>query len=115
MISNYFIFIFYSLAFVLGLYMTEADIFGYGWRSVYVICAIPGLVMGVLIALFLRDPRYKAYQLTDTQVKYLCLSKNRKSYCKAYLFLVMIEKVCYSYFFKFSFPVFVHIPCRIRF
>ena len=51
--------------------MTEADIFGYGWRSVYVICAIPGLVMGVLIALFLRDPRYKAYQLTDMQVKYL--------------------------------------------
>ena len=93
MISNYFTFIFYSLAFVLGLYMTEADIFGYGWRSVYVICAIPGLVMAVLIALFLRDPRYKAYQLTDTQVKYLCLSKNRKSYYKAYLFFVMIEKV----------------------
>ena len=64
--------------------MTEADIFGYGWRSVYVICAIPGLVMGVLIALFLRDPRYKAYQLTDMQVKYL-LKRN--------LFFVMIEKV----------------------
>jgi len=65
----------YSLAFVLGLYMTEADIFGYGWRSVYVICAIPGLVMGVLIALFLRDPRYKAYQLTDTQTSTSTTSK----------------------------------------
>ena len=74
--------------------MTEADIFGYGWRSVYVICAIPGLVMGVLIALFLRDPRYKAYQLTDTQVKIsMFISKNRKSYCKAYPFFETIEKV----------------------
>ena len=59
----------YSLAFVLGLYMTEADIAGYGWRSVYVICALPGIVMGIIIGLFLRDPRYQAYQLTDTQVE----------------------------------------------
>ena len=59
----------YSLAFVLGIYMTQADIFGYGWRSVYVICAIPGIAMGIIIGIFLRDPRYKAYQLAESQVK----------------------------------------------
>jgi len=69
----------YSLAFVLGLYMTEADIFGYGWRSVYVICAIPGIVMGILTALFLRDPRYKAYQLADTQTSTSSNSKKDDS------------------------------------
>jgi len=65
----------YSLAFVLGIYMTQADIFGYGWRSVYVICAIPGIVMGIIIGLFLRDPRYKAYQLAESQTPDTSTSK----------------------------------------
>jgi len=69
----------YSLAFVLGLYMTEADIAGYGWRSVYVICALPGIVMGIIIGLFLRDPRYQAYQLTDTQTSDSTGSKKEES------------------------------------
>jgi len=51
--------------------MTQADIFGYGWRSVYVICAIPGIFMGIIIGIFLRDPRYQAYQLADSQVKFV--------------------------------------------
>ena len=65
----------YSLAFVFGIYMTQADIFGYGWRSVYVICAIPGIFMGIIIGIFLRDPRYKAYQLADSQVRFVLILK----------------------------------------
>lgn len=69
----------YSLAFVLGIYMTQADILGYGWRSVYVICAIPGIFMGIIIGIFLRDPRYKAYQLADSQTSDTSTSKKDDS------------------------------------
>lgn len=48
----------YGLAFVFGIYLTEADILGYGWRSVYVGCALPSVAIGILIALLMRDPKY---------------------------------------------------------
>lgn len=58
----------YGLAFVIGIYMTELDILGHSWRSVYVICAVPGVVVGILIAFFMRDPKYNAYQPAETSV-----------------------------------------------
>ena len=58
----------YGLAFVIGIYMTELDILGHSWRSVYVICALPGVVVGILIAIFMRDPKYNAYQPAETSV-----------------------------------------------
>ncbi len=54
----------YGLAFVFGIYLTEADILGYGWRSVYVGCAIPSVLVAILIGFFMRDPRYNQYQMT---------------------------------------------------
>merc|ERR1712241_417640 len=36
--------------------VTALDILGYGWRSAYVISAIPGLLMAVLIATTVSDP-----------------------------------------------------------
>ena len=61
----------YGLAFVIGIYMTELDILGHGWRSVYVISAVPGIIIGILIGLFMRDPKYNAYQQANTSVSIL--------------------------------------------
>lgn len=62
-IFNWGIYYGYGLAYILGGPVTELDILGYGWRSAYVISAIPGIVMAVLIATTVSDPakddRYK--------------------------------------------------------
>jgi len=47
----------YGLAYVFGIYVTEADVLGYGWRSSYVIAGIPGLLLGLLLLLTVKDPR----------------------------------------------------------
>jgi len=69
----------YGLAFVIGIYMTELDILGHSWRSVYVICALPGVVVGILIAIFMRDPKYNAYQPAETSTSSPSTSKTKES------------------------------------
>lgn len=56
----------YGLAFVLGIELTKLDILGHGWRSVYVMCALPGIVIGVVIGVIVRDPKYQSYELATT-------------------------------------------------
>jgi len=46
----------YGLAFIFGIYVTEADLFGFGWRSAYVIGGAPGLIIAILL-FFIQDPR----------------------------------------------------------
>lgn len=46
----------YGLAFLLGINGTQADLFGYGWRSMYLLGALPGLLCSVLILTTLREP-----------------------------------------------------------
>ena len=46
----------YGLAFVIGISVTEADVLGYGWRSSYVMSALPGFVVAVLLFLTVTDP-----------------------------------------------------------
>ncbi|XP_023337354.1 uncharacterized protein LOC111708261 [Eurytemora carolleeae] len=48
----------YGLAFIFGIYITQADILGYGWRSAYVMAGAPGLIIAALL-IFIKDPRYK--------------------------------------------------------
>ena len=54
----------YALAYILGITAVDADILGHGWRSVYVMCSIPGFAIGISILLFLQDPKYQ--RLTST-------------------------------------------------
>jgi len=49
----------YGLAFVFGIYITKADVLGYGWRAPYVLAALPGIVLAVLLATTVKDPRQK--------------------------------------------------------
>jgi MFS family permease len=65
----------YGLAYVIGIYMSQLDILGYGWRSSYVISAAPGLIIGILIAITIKDPKTdQSYTLATSQV---CTFKNR--------------------------------------
>ena len=55
----------YGLAFVIGIYLTDADILGYGWRASYVISAIPGFIIAVLMFFTVKDPK-KRVSLTSS-------------------------------------------------
>jgi len=47
----------YGLNFIFGLYLTDADVLGYGWRFPYVLGGVPGIIVAVLIFLTVKDPR----------------------------------------------------------
>ena len=47
----------YGLAFVFGIYITDADLLGYGWRAPYVLAGLPGILIAILILLTFSDPR----------------------------------------------------------
>ena len=49
----------YGLAFVFGIYLTKADVLGYGWRAPYIIAALPGVLLAILLATTVKDPRVK--------------------------------------------------------
>ena len=49
----------YGLAFVFGIYLARADILGYGWRAPYLIAAVPGIVVAILLATTVKDNRQK--------------------------------------------------------
>lgn len=46
----------YGLAYVVGIYLTQADVQGYGWRASYVLSALPGFIVGILLATTVKDP-----------------------------------------------------------
>jgi len=46
----------YGLAYVYGIYITNADILGHGWRASYIIAGAPGFIIGLLLCLQ-KDPR----------------------------------------------------------
>ena len=39
----------YGLAYIFGIYLTDLDVLGYGWRASYVIGGAPGILIAVLI------------------------------------------------------------------
>ncbi|MBN3299814.1 SPNS1 protein, partial [Amia calva] len=46
----------YSLAFVVGNYITRANIMGMGWRWAFLICGFPGFVLSLLVFVSVREP-----------------------------------------------------------
>lgn len=59
----------YGLAFVFGIYITKADILGYGWRAPYVLAALPGILLAGLLATTVQDPRLSAEGREETKEK----------------------------------------------
>jgi len=47
----------YGLAFVFGIYITQANIAGYLWRAPYILAGVPGIVIGILLIFTVSDPR----------------------------------------------------------
>ncbi|XP_077986710.1 MFS-type efflux pump MSMEG_3705-like [Glandiceps talaboti] len=58
-VYNWGIYLGFSLSFAVGNFITQANINGQGWRWVFWICGIPGIVHGFLIFLTLREPERK--------------------------------------------------------
>ena len=46
----------YGFSFLFGIYLTQLDVAGYGWRSTYVLAALPGFCL-CLTLLLVREPR----------------------------------------------------------
>ena len=45
----------YGLAYIFGIYLTDLNVLGYGWRASYVIGGAPGIIVGILIFLTIRS------------------------------------------------------------
>ncbi|XP_070581990.1 MFS-type efflux pump MSMEG_3705-like isoform X2 [Ptychodera flava] len=56
---NWGIYLGYSMAYAIGNFITQANINDQGWRWVFWICGIPGIVHGILIFLSLKEPERK--------------------------------------------------------
>ncbi len=44
------------MSFALGNLITEANINGQGWRWVFIIAGLPGIFLGILIMVTIREP-----------------------------------------------------------
>ena len=85
----------YALAYILGITAVDADILGHGWRSVYVMCSIPGFAIGISILLFLQDPKYQ--RLTSTNNSEVSTDSN--IFLKKRCLALKIVKKIYNNFF----------------
>ena len=86
----------YGLAFVFGIYITSADVLGYGWRAPYVLAGLPGLLLAVLILTTFPDPRQentgeaenKKLNLVVDGVAYL--KKLLRNFCTPSMWLLLL-------------------------
>ena len=44
----------YGLAYIFGIYLTDLNVLGYGWRASYVIGGAPGIIIAGLIILAIK-------------------------------------------------------------
>merc|ERR1719220_1737553 len=54
----------YGFSFLFGIYLTQLDVAGYGWRATYVIAALPGFSLSLTLVM-VRDPRDPGVALTS--------------------------------------------------
>lgn len=53
---NWGIYVGYGLAFIIGIYVTEENIFGKGWKISYYISGAPGILMAFLLYQVIKEP-----------------------------------------------------------
>jgi len=58
----------FGLSQAAGIYLTQADILGWGWRAVYILTGLPGIVLSLLL-IFLNDRRPSSQQSISSRVK----------------------------------------------
>jgi len=107
----------YGLAFVFGIYITKADVLGYGWRAPYVIAALPGVVLAILLATTVRDPRLKDTDAKDRLSGRAYFHTLAKSFLSPSMLILLLAAFfrhtagyCWAYntrlFFQFYYPDF---------
>lgn len=111
----------YGLAFVFGIYISSADVLGYGWRSPYVIAGLPGLVLATLTLTTFPDPRQSQDHHHDKSSAGLgglnYLKTFLRSFCSPSMIILLVAAFfrhtagyCWAYntrnFFQFYYPEF---------
>ena len=71
-VYNWGIYFGYSLSYALGNFIAQANINGQGWRWVYYIAGMPGLLIGPLIMLSIKEPKPNKDRLEVSSVSF-CL------------------------------------------
>ncbi|XP_046379348.2 MFS-type efflux pump MSMEG_3705-like [Haliotis rufescens] len=66
-VYNWGIYMGYSLSYAIGNFITLANINGQGWRWAFYISGIPGLILGVLIIITLKEPARHVVQPANEQ------------------------------------------------
>jgi len=60
----------YGLSFIFGIYVTQLDLFGQGWRATYVLAGAPGLLLALLLSLA-EEPRNSGLSSSPKQLEAL--------------------------------------------
>ena len=84
----------YGMAYIFGIYLTEADILGYDWRAAYVIGGAPGILISVAIFLTVREPRKKekADKTEDKKTSMVSYLKDlRTAFCQPAMILLLVS------------------------
>ena len=86
----------YGLAFVFGIYITSADVLGYGWRAPYLLAGLPGLVLALLILTTFADPRQETSDQAENRKLNLevdgvaYLRKLLRNFCTPSMWLLLV-------------------------
>ena len=88
----------YGLAFVFGIYITDANISGYSWWAPYVLAGLPGILISVLILATFRDPRHLETKLgpkktgSDGFTKWIVeyLKKLVRTFCSPSMMILLL-------------------------
>jgi len=82
----------YGMAYIFGIYLTDADVLGYGWRASYVIGGAPGILISVAILFTIKDPRKKeeAEQTESKKTAMISYLKDlRTAFCQPAMILLL--------------------------
>jgi len=60
----------YGFSFIFGIYVTQLDLFGQGWRATYVLAGAPGLLLAILLSLA-DEPRNKSFSSSKKKLEAL--------------------------------------------
>jgi len=84
----------YGMAYIFGIYLSEADVLGYGWRAAYVIGGAPGVLISIAIFVTVRDPRQKKEEEKTEGKKTAVISylkDLRTAFCQPAMILLLVS------------------------
>ncbi|XP_061169687.1 MFS-type efflux pump MSMEG_3705-like [Saccostrea echinata] len=89
-IYNWGIYFGYSMAYAFGNFISLADINGQGWRWTFILSGIPGIAIGVLMLLTLKEPERKKEKVELSGSACSRLGMTLKQFCSPSLILICL-------------------------